>query len=216
MTKAAIDQDEPRRSRRFQNRRAEILDAAEVVFGSRGFSGARLEEVAERVQMQRASLVYYFKDKNALYDQVITRIAAEIAERIDATRDEAGPMERMDAIASTWIDFLVERPRTAQILLRHMIDDTPPASPSVRPPIAVMLESIRSAIEEGRQSGQFKEVSAAEYAVIVAGASMLWVATQRAVKHTLSFDPLGPENLESHRAMLVQLTRQLLEVSREA
>jgi TetR/AcrR family transcriptional regulator len=43
--------------------RAAILDAAEALFSERGFDATRLEDVAERVGIRRASIVYYFKDK---------------------------------------------------------------------------------------------------------------------------------------------------------
>ncbi|MGH7287017.1 MAG: TetR family transcriptional regulator, partial [Myxococcota bacterium] len=48
--------------------RAAILAAAEAVFAERGFAAARLEDVAARVGIRRASIVYHFRDKRELYD----------------------------------------------------------------------------------------------------------------------------------------------------
>lgn len=48
---------EPRRTKRWERKRDEILTVAEQVFGERAFAGTRLEGVAERMDIQRPSLV---------------------------------------------------------------------------------------------------------------------------------------------------------------
>src|SRR5262249_17953307 len=64
---------DPRRrgkSRGEDTRRA-VLRAAEQVFARLGYAGARMEDVAERVGIRRASLVYYYRDKDALYQALL-------------------------------------------------------------------------------------------------------------------------------------------------
>ena len=65
MTNATVS--EPT-SARAERTRAAILAAAEDLFARKGFAAARLEDVADTVQMTRAALFYYYKDKQALYD----------------------------------------------------------------------------------------------------------------------------------------------------
>ena len=48
----------PRRTKRWERRRAEILAVAEVVFAERGLAGVPLEEVADRTDMERPSLSF--------------------------------------------------------------------------------------------------------------------------------------------------------------
>ena len=65
-----------------QSTRDQILDAAEAVFAEKGFAAARLEDVAERVGIRRASIVYYFRDKQQLYDAVLTTVFGGSAARL--------------------------------------------------------------------------------------------------------------------------------------
>lgn len=58
-----------------------ILDAAEELFSRYGFDGVMLKDVAEDVGVHSSLLKYYFKDKKALFDAVITRQTPLTSER---------------------------------------------------------------------------------------------------------------------------------------
>ena len=55
-----------------------ILDAAEEVFGTHGFDGGNLREIARRAGVSQALLHYHYKNKNALYEAVFERRAEAI------------------------------------------------------------------------------------------------------------------------------------------
>lgn len=48
-------------------RRAEILDAAEGVFGERGFQAARIDDIAERIGVAHGTIYSYFASKQELF-----------------------------------------------------------------------------------------------------------------------------------------------------
>lgn len=52
-------------------RRLEILDAAIEIFGSRGFAGGSLQEIAERVGMTHAGVLHHFGSKDQLLIEVL-------------------------------------------------------------------------------------------------------------------------------------------------
>lgn len=51
-----------------------ILDAAEEVFADRGFGGASMQQIADRAELPKANLHYYFSTKENVYRNVIERI----------------------------------------------------------------------------------------------------------------------------------------------
>ena len=73
----------PRSNARSERTRAAILDAAETLFAERGFAETRLEDVAAAVGIRRASIVYYFADKPALYDAVLADVFDGLLARIE-------------------------------------------------------------------------------------------------------------------------------------
>lgn len=56
-----------RKEREKQQRREEIIRAAEKVFFARGFAGATMDEIAERAELSKGTLYLYFSSKDDLY-----------------------------------------------------------------------------------------------------------------------------------------------------
>ena len=71
-----------------QKREALIFEAAKTEFVSYGFNGASIKRIAERAQIPRSNIHYYFKDKTDLYQQLLNQILLVWNEKFDAF-DEA-------------------------------------------------------------------------------------------------------------------------------
>ncbi|MAG34279.1 MAG: hypothetical protein CL908_25655 [Deltaproteobacteria bacterium] len=61
--------------------RASLLAVAERHFAAAGFDAARMEDVAAEVGIKRAGIFYYFRDKRALYDAVLTQVFEQFMQR---------------------------------------------------------------------------------------------------------------------------------------
>lgn len=75
-----------------QERRNEILDAAELLFEQKGFDGCSTGDLLEKVGIARGTLYYHFKSKEEIMDALIERYnerivarAKEAAKRADKT-----------------------------------------------------------------------------------------------------------------------------------
>jgi AcrR family transcriptional regulator len=72
---------QPRWQRRKEDRPTEILEAALEVFASRGYSAARLDDVAAGAGISKGTLYLYFKNKEELFKAVVRHhILANLAE----------------------------------------------------------------------------------------------------------------------------------------
>lgn len=56
-----------RREREKQKRRQEIIDAAEKVFFAKGYDKVTMDEIANKAEVNKALLYYYFKNKETLF-----------------------------------------------------------------------------------------------------------------------------------------------------
>ncbi len=91
----------PRR-RRKEARPQELLDAAFEVFTEKGFSAARLEEIAARAGVGKGTLYLYFPSKEALLEALIdTALLPNV--------------ERLEQLVAEW-------PGTTEALLRRIFD----------------------------------------------------------------------------------------------
>ncbi|MFE3573499.1 TetR/AcrR family transcriptional regulator [Lysinibacillus sp. NPDC059133] len=59
-------------------RRNEILDVADELFGQKGFDGTSTNDILEKVGIARGTLYYHFKSKEDIMDALIERYNAQI------------------------------------------------------------------------------------------------------------------------------------------
>src|SRR5699024_8124945 len=81
---------------------ARILDAARGVFLQRGFEGASIDEIAEVARSGKRTIYARFRDKRALFTEVVTRdILSRIAEFKADPPVGVTIEERLTSVAST-------------------------------------------------------------------------------------------------------------------
>jgi len=145
--------------------RDKVLDAAEVLFARRGFSGVGMREVAEAAGIGKSSLFHHFKTKVELYAAVVGRLLDLIDLRLTRSLARGGtPLDRLDRWIDELLDLLAEHPSAARLLLRSIFedDDLTGASPEERA-VERVIERIFAAasnlLREGMESGVFRMAS---------------------------------------------------------
>lgn len=113
-------------------RRNEILDAAEELFGSKGFDQTSTNDILDRVGIARGTLYYHFRSKEEILDAMIARMADRlIAEAAKMAEDRSVPLlERLprtvlalnvDSSIGDEVMQQVHRPQNA--LLHQKLED---------------------------------------------------------------------------------------------
>ncbi|HEU0171367.1 MAG TPA: TetR/AcrR family transcriptional regulator [Acidimicrobiales bacterium] len=114
-----------RPSRRSQRRlqhldlsRAQLLDAAEEVFGAKGYYATTLKEVADLAEFSVGSVYSFFDNKGDLFAQVFLRRGAEIVEAMRDVVDGGTPVEQLHGLVDAEVGFFREHPHFARLFLR--------------------------------------------------------------------------------------------------
>jgi len=98
-----------------------ILDAARDEFAQFGFAGARVDRIAERAEVNKAMIYYYFKSKENLYQSVIDQHFETIGSFVERTILEESDAEKfMLKLAHFYNSVLLDRPTLFPILLREI------------------------------------------------------------------------------------------------
>ncbi|MES2495195.1 MAG: TetR/AcrR family transcriptional regulator [Pseudomonadota bacterium] len=187
--------------------RRSILDAAEQVFADLGYAAARLEDVALSVGIRRPSIVYYFPNKQQLYDEVesgiFTAMHQFVMERMQGAVD---PLDRLLALLDAWLDFLVARPTAARIIQRLIADLGPRGDNPVKFS-ETALRDIETVVDAGVKAGTFHPVSAMHILNGVAAGALFYVCNAGQLGTDRSYDPADPEGLKQFRTLLHTLAR---------
>lgn len=100
-----------RKEREREQRRNDIIDAAESVFFSKGIDLATMDEVAEAAELSKGTLYLYFKSKMELYMAVSERGMALLADMFeDVLRGPGKGHDKLRNIGLAYFEFAKKYP----------------------------------------------------------------------------------------------------------
>ena len=67
-----------------EERKNEILDVAERLFGTKGFDNTSTSDILDEIGIARGTLYYHFKSKEEILDAMISRITDRLIEKAEA------------------------------------------------------------------------------------------------------------------------------------
>ena len=116
----------PEPSRREQRRqqhqalsRLQLLDAAEDVFGRKGFYDTTLKEIAELAEFSVGSVYSFFDSKDDLFRQIFTRRGGEFMPRLrELVGSRRTPTEQLHDLVDFEIGFFREHFRFGRLFLQ--------------------------------------------------------------------------------------------------
>jgi AcrR family transcriptional regulator len=79
-----MPEDEPKWRRRKEARPAEIVDAALEVFAEKGFVAAKLDDIARKAGISKATLYLYFDTKEEIFRAVAQSAVASLLEALES------------------------------------------------------------------------------------------------------------------------------------
>ncbi len=168
----------PRRTAQVtEETRGLILAAAETEFAARGYATARLADIAARVGITRAAVIYHFGDKKALYEAVLEAAFGPLSEQIQASVTAPGSnAEQIERVIRAWFDHATERPTLGRLFIREVASSEDAFRPEIERLASPMYAAFLSAIEQGQRDGEFRPISAVHVANILAGAA-IWLTS---------------------------------------
>jgi AcrR family transcriptional regulator len=97
--------------------RAELRDAALAVFAERGYSAARLEEIAERAGVTRGALYHHYAGKPELYLAVVGEVWWEVtAPTFAALEGDDPPLDRLERFLVAYVSAIGQDRRFRDLL----------------------------------------------------------------------------------------------------
>ena len=111
-----------RRERERQKRRQHILEAAAEVFSERGMDGASMDAIADRAELGKATLYYYFRTKEDLHAAVIAAAAERFFVVLASVRSSLEHLHEMvEALRGADGRFCDEYPAGQAGVLPHLV-----------------------------------------------------------------------------------------------
>lgn len=133
-----------------------ILAAARAVFAEYGYNGTRMEEIARRAAVNKATLYYQIGDKDTLYANVIHDVVGNVAQDIaHAVNLAETPEEKLKAYIAGITQAVDKNPEIPPIMMREIASGGANLPQIVIKDITFVIRTLMSIMEEGSKRGVF-------------------------------------------------------------
>jgi AcrR family transcriptional regulator len=179
----------PNRAARTADRRQAIIDAALDEFIDRGYAATRLDDVARRAGVAKGTIYLHFKDKQALFEELVRTALVPLIGRLAAPPGVGGSVRSaLENFADNVVKEIVTTKRGAIV---RLILAEGPRFPDIadfyfREVVSRGLAGMRALIELGIQRGEIRQQGLRDFPQIVVAPAMVAVIWQGL------FDRLAP------------------------
>jgi len=134
-----------------------ILDAASTEFAERGFSGARVDEIAARAGVNKAMLYYRVGDKQTLYNAVLMRNFDRVSSALEsAVTTRGSARDRLEAVVAALVGMVRQYPDHPRIVLREIASGAVHLPSEVLARMLEVVNVVRGLLAEGIAAGEFR------------------------------------------------------------
>ncbi|WP_159023565.1 TetR/AcrR family transcriptional regulator [Formosa sp. L2A11] len=104
-----------------ENTEEHILEAAKLVFQSKGMDGARMQEIADQAGINKAMLHYYYRSKQLLFEAVFHNAFMLLAPQLKTVlNDDSSIEEKIKNFTSNYISFIVKHPYIPNFIIQEL------------------------------------------------------------------------------------------------
>ncbi|SFL45575.1 TetR family transcriptional regulator [Geodermatophilus ruber] len=199
----------PERTRDAERTRAEILAVATAEFADRGYAGARINEIADKLSTTKRMIYYYFGGKEQLYvavlEQAYSRIRS-LEQQLDV--ECLDPVEAIRELAGLTFDHHEAHPEFIRLVSIENIHRAEHIAHSealsgLANPAVDVLGAI---LERGWDAGLFRDdVDALDVHQVISAFCVFRTANRHTFGAIFGRDMLDPARREHQRRMLGDL-----------
>jgi AcrR family transcriptional regulator len=180
-----------------EERWAELLEVATQVFYEKGYDGASLQDIADRLGMLKGSLYYYIQSKEDLLFDVISTVHKQGLEVVRTRADVPGsPLERLEGVIRGHVEHTCRNLVPTAVFLHELS-----ALPAERRQDVLGTEHayqgvFRELVEQGQSAGEVRADLDPRLAVLSILGSTNWVYRWFRPGGTFTPEQIGAEMAE--------------------
>lgn len=178
-----------RRSRAVAAKRSAILSAALEYFSQFGIHGTSLDKVAERADVSKTNLLYYFPSKEELYIAVLKDLLDVWLAPLRALRHDQHPLEAIRDYIRLKLEVSRDHPQASRLFCMEMLQGAPLLKAELAGDLRHLVEDKATVIETWVQEGKLAAVQPNHLIF------MLWATTQHYADFTTQVEAITGQTL---------------------
>src|SRR5262245_30350521 len=186
-----------------------IIEVATEEFASKGFSGARVDDIAARTKTSKRMIYYYFGGKQGLYIAVLEEAYRKIR-GVEATLDLAQktPTEALRTLVAFTFDYYVAHPEFVRLVMNENILSGVYLSRSkaIQRLNVTVIDALRDLLARGQRDGTFRrDLDPIEVHMTISALGFFNVANRATFSTIFKRDMTSPRALAQRREQVVDI-----------
>jgi AcrR family transcriptional regulator len=187
--------------------RLNILEVAAREFADKGLAGARVDEIADKINSSKRMIYYYFGGKDELYRAVLEQAYAQIRAREAAANYESMRAEEaLRQYVGHTFDYHAEHPEFVRLVMNENIHYGAHigAVPGLKERNRSVIETLRTIIEKGIKEGRFRTgLDPVELHMLVSSLCFYNVSNRYTFKANFGVDMGSPKVARGRRELII-------------
>jgi AcrR family transcriptional regulator len=185
-----------------------IVEVATEEFAAKGFSGARVDDIAARTKTSKRMIYYYFNGKEGLYIAVLEaayRRIREIEAALNLAQEE--PEQALRTLIAFTFDYQNAHPEFVRLVMSENILDGAYLSRSkaIQKLNATAIDTLRDLMARGQREGVFrKDVDPVDLHMSISALCIFNVANRATFSTIFKRDMASTKALSARRAQVIE------------
>jgi AcrR family transcriptional regulator len=179
-----------KRARQSPQRRQAILAAALEEFSAQGFSAARLDDVARRASVAKGTIYLYFRDKDALFEELIRSVLSPVVGAMElALRDERPVRDILDTALDIFVRDIygTSRRDVIRLVISEGARFPKLAEFYYREVLARIFDGLRTLMQRAAAQGELRSEAAVRFPQLIGAPAIVAILWSNLFER---FDPL--------------------------
>ncbi len=166
-----------------------IKEAARKVFIRKGLAGARMQEIADEANINKAMLHYYYRNKEQLFKNIFEEVVGEFGPKIMGVLGSDLPLkEKISAFVTQYLGMLNANPFIPLFLFSELRNQPEEVIEKVGIRSSGMLDQLDKQLKREAKAGRIKPVSTAQFIVNLISLSVFPFLAQPLVQGIFAMD----------------------------
>lgn len=188
--------------------RERVLDTALTSFGTRGYDGTSLDQIAAELGVRKQTILYYYASKSELLDAVLDWAAEDLATTLERGAERSGVgFERVEVIVRSVFRMTIRRPELLGIL-REVTRPGAPAATRFVVRLEPLIQLSTAFLEAEMDAGRIRRCDA-RLLLLSIYSTVVGVATEVEVLRAVGIEPTLRTTAVRRRELLAFLRAAL-------
>ncbi len=189
--------------------KADILAVASQEFAESGYSGGRVDEIAERTKTSKRMIYYYFGSKDGLYQAVLLEYYAKLrGAEAELHLEGQPPLQAIQRLIEFTYDWHITHADGVRLVMvenihraRHLA-----ALPSIEPVNSKVIQLVESMLARGVTEGVIRKgVNALDFYLSIAALCYFSVSNRFTINAIFGYDMGASENFAARRGAILEM-----------